>query len=95
MADIKVNKAKEKFVNEIIQDINEIPFVYMKTLYALIHTFKENILTIENIEINTNIEVSDDETNDFDWDNLLDEIHQNRQINNLKLSTKISQLLTE
>jgi len=61
--------------------------------YALIHTFKENILIIEPIN---QIKKSENvETEDFDWDNLINEIHQNRQNNNIKLNSKINQLLTE
>jgi len=95
MIDTKINKAKETFINEIVQDINAIPLVYMKTLYALIHTFKENILTIENVQINNKFSVLEDENDDFNWDNLIDEIHNNRQQNNINLNTKINQLLSE
>lgn len=35
MLETKVNKAKQTFIDEIVQDINDIPFVYMKTLYEL------------------------------------------------------------
>ena len=95
MIDTKVNKAKETFINEIVQDINDIPFVYLRTLYGLIHTFKENILIIENGEINNKLNVQEDENDNFDWDNLIDEIHLNRQRNNINLSSKINQLLSE
>ncbi len=95
MIDTKVNKAKETFINEIVQDINDIPFVYLRTLYGLIHTFKENILIIENGEINNKLNVQEDENDNFDWDNLIDKIHLNRQRNNINLSSKINQLLSE
>lgn len=36
-----------------------------------------------------------DDNDDFDWDNLIDEIHQNRQQNNINLSAKINHLLSE
>lgn len=93
MLETKVNKAKQTFIDEIVQDINDIPFVYMKTLCALIHAFKENVLIIENVEMNNKFDVDDND--DFDWDNLIDEIHQNRQRNNINLSAKISHLSSE
>lgn len=36
-----------------------------------------------------------DNNDDFDWDNLMDEIHQNRQRNNINLTAKINHLLSE
>lgn len=72
---------KQFIINEIVQEINEIPVIYLKTLYALVHSFKETIPYPVDIEEDS-----------FDWDNLLNEIHQNRNKNNLLMSERINQL---
>jgi len=95
MVELKENKVKETFIKEIVQDINDIPIVYLRTLYALIHTFKENILIVENIELQQNAKNKKNQTDDFDWDNLIDEIHRNRQQNNEKMNLRVNNLFVE
>lgn len=73
---------KDILVNEILKEINEVPLVYLKTLYALIHSFKETIPIPNKIQEEVN------EIN-FDWDELLNEIHNNRNNNNILLTQKI------
>jgi cell division protein FtsL len=80
------NKLKAHFIKQIIQDINDIPIIYLKTLYVIIHTFKENILVIEPISSQKLSQL--DESDDFDWDNLIDEINTNRQKNNINRKTR-------
>ncbi len=80
MSDSKDTNLKEVFIREILQDINDVPIVYLRTLTALIHTFKENILTVERLDIK-----QDYQEDNFDWDDLIDSIHTNRQRNNERL----------
>ena len=74
--------SKEILVNEILKEINEVPVIYLKTLYALIHSFKETI-PIPEKTLNNEMETN------FDWDELLNEIHSNRDKNNILLSKKV------
>ena len=94
MLDLKENKFKETYIKEILEDINDIPVVYLKTLYALIHSFKENILIVEHADYKQNTKTLNQDNDDFDWDSLIDEIHNNRRLNNDKLSLKINNLST-
>jgi hypothetical protein len=94
MVDVKKKIAKDLFIQQIMGEINEIPLIYLKTLYALVHTFKENILTIqpENRIVKAPTQTDDDA---FDWDNLLNDIYLNRQKNNQLLTNRINQFLTD
>ncbi len=94
MVEVKQKIAKDLFLAQIMSDINEIPLVYLKTLYALVHTFKENILTIPP-ENAMPMPTPKDEEDNFDWDNLLKDIHLNRQKNNLLLTHRIHSFLTD
>ena len=92
METFKEKQIKENFIQEIIQEINEIPINYLRTLYAIVHTFKENILIVEPVP---QISPSSEEKNDdFDWDELIDEIHQERQRNNLAIQQKMDELFS-
>ena len=42
----KKSISKNVLLEQIMLEINEVPLVYLKTLYAIIHSFKENISTI-------------------------------------------------
>jgi hypothetical protein len=95
MVEVKQKIAKDLFIAQIMSDINEIPLIYLKTLYALVHTFKENILTIQPEENTIPMPAPKDEEDAFDWDNLLKDIHLNRQKNNLILTNRINQFLTD
>jgi hypothetical protein len=81
MVEIKKNISKEIFIQQIVSEINEIPLIYLQTLYSLVHTFKENILAIPPQP--TPAIVPTEEV--FDWDNLLNDIYLNRQKNNQAL----------
>lgn len=76
---------KDVLVNEILKDINEVPLIYLKTLYALIHSFKETIPMPDKFKE----ELSEKE---FDWDELLNEIHSNRKKTNILLNQKLGML---
>lgn len=77
---------KEILINEIIKELNDVPAIYLKTIFALIHSFKETIPVPQNLKEN-----SDDK--DFDWDELLDEIHINRKKTNLRMNQRVELLL--
>jgi hypothetical protein len=87
MVEVKQKIAKDLFIAQIMSEINEIPLIYLKTLYALVHTFKKNIITIQSE--NSIVLPPKDEDENFDWDNLLKDIHLNRQKNNLLLTNRI------
>ena len=57
MIKISQNKTKEIFIKDIVNELNAIPTAHLKTIYSIIHTFKESIRK--------------DEPTDF-WDNLTD-----------------------
>ena len=90
MANLAESKLKDKFIIEIVNEINEIPVIYYKTIYEIIHTFRENM---PNIQLENNAENYNEI--EFDWDNLLNEIHLNRQKNNLLLNEKVNHLFQE
>ena len=71
---MKEQEIKAAFVEDMVAEINEVPFMYLKTLKALIHAFKENISSLPAPTKETE--------EDFDWEEMLSEIHQRRQENN-------------
>jgi hypothetical protein len=89
MVEIKKNISKEIFIQQIVSEINEIPLIYLQTLYSLVHTFKENILAIPPQP--TPAIVPTEEV--FDWDNLLNDIYLNRQKQNQALTNRINSVL--
>lgn len=91
MVEIKKNISKEIFIQQIVSEINEIPLIYLQTLYSLVHTFKENILAIPPQPTSTPAIASTEEV--FDWDNLLNDIYLNRQKNNQALTNRINSIL--
>jgi hypothetical protein len=72
------SEIKSAVVEDIMAEINEVPAIYLTTLKALIHAFKENVLKIP-LPTQTN---SNDVENEFDWDEMLTDIHLQRQKNN-------------
>jgi hypothetical protein len=72
------SEIKSAVVEDIMAEINEVPAIYLTTLIALIHAFKENVLKIP-LPTQTN---SNDVENEFDWDEMLTDIHLQRQKNN-------------
>ncbi len=79
---------KEILINEIVKELNEIPVIYLRTIFALIHSFKETIPFPQQFK-------TSDREEDFNWDSLLDEIHQNRKQTNLKMKNRMEVLLGE
>jgi hypothetical protein len=89
MAEIKKNISKEIFIQQIVNEINEIPAIYLQTLYGLVHTFKENILIVTPQASTTLVTLEDT----FDWDDLMNDIYINRQKNNELLTKRMETIL--
>lgn len=89
MAETQKNISKKLLIEQIMLDINDVPAVYLKTLYAIIHSFKENITTIQPPQ--SPLPVSEDDDN-FDWDSLLHDVHANRQKNNTLIHNRLQAL---
>ena len=92
MVEAKKSKAQKFIVEQILLDINEIPLVYLRTLQGIVHSFKENIVAIQSQQKPTDVTDSTEEATDFDWDNLLTDIHANRQKNNLTIHNRLQKL---
>ncbi len=90
MVEIKKNISKEIFIQQIVSEINEIPLIYLQTLYGLVHTFKENILAIPPQPAPAAPPPTEEV---LDWDLLLKDIYLNRQKNNQALTQRIQSLL--
>ncbi|MEA3443221.1 MAG: hypothetical protein U9R19_00690 [Bacteroidota bacterium] len=74
MIETKQNKLKEVFIKDIVNDLNSIPPQYLKTIYSIIHTFKDSSRNQVHLNkflenwLNTQL---NDKTADS-WDNLSD-----------------------
>lgn len=79
--------SKDTLIKEIVNEINGIPIIYLKTLYALIHSFKETIPIPDQLST----ELADN----FNWDELLEEIHSNRNKTNQHFQKRTSVLFGE
>ena len=80
---------KKYMIEQIMLDINEIPLVYLRTLQRIVHSFKEDIVAIQPQQKATAVTDAIEETTIFDWDNLLTDIHANRQKNNLTIHNRL------
>jgi hypothetical protein len=89
MVEIQNPIIKKKMIEQILLDINEVPLVYLKTLQAIIHSFKENVSIIPTESIPSQAIEAETVLDDFDWDNLLEDIHSQRQANNQHIHQKI------
>ena len=94
MAKAHKNIAKNSIIEQIMLEINEVPLVYLKTLYAIIYSFKENIVTIQPTQIPLPISESVSEEDNFDWDSLLNDIQSNRKKNNMLIHNRLPELIS-
>lgn len=87
----KTSISKDVLLEQIMFEVNAVPLVYLKTLYAIIHSFKENISTIQPTQTASSVTETISEE-DFDWDSLLNDIHTNRKKNNLAVHNRLQEL---
>ena len=92
MAKTQKITSKKYLIEQIMLEINEVPLVYLKTLHAIIHSFKENIVTIQPPQTPIPAQEPISEEDNFDWDTLLNEIHTNRKNNNLLIHNRLQEL---
>ena len=86
------NIAKNALIEQIILEINQVPLVYLKTLHAIIHSFKENIVTIQPTQSSLPTSESIATEDNFDWDSLLNDIQTNRKKNNMLIHNRLTEL---
>jgi len=79
---------KKMLLKNILIELDNIPENYLKNLYEIIHTFR---IYIPKKQINE----EEKQDNDLIWDELIDEIYQNRENNNKKLDSKINNLFEQ
>lgn len=84
---MKEQEIKAAFVEDMVAEINEVPVMYLKILKALIHAFKENVLSLPS--------PTKKEEDEFDWEEMLSEIHQKRQENNKIQFQKMDSLFSD
>ena len=84
---MKEQEIKAIFVAEMMAEINEVPVMYLKTLKALIHAFKENISSLPA--------PTKEAEEEFDWEEMLSEIHERRQENNKIQFQKMDNLFSD
>ena len=92
MAKTHKNIAKNALIEQIILEINQVPLVYLKTLHAIIHSFKENIVTIQPTQSPLPTSESIATEDNFDWDSLLNDIQTNRKKNNMLIHNRLTEL---
>ena len=87
----------KKLITGIVTEISTVPQEYLQTLYAIIHSFRTNlpIKNVDKITKKTLINKTILEEADFDWDNLLNEISENRKISNKKIFNRMTNLVSE
>ena len=76
---------KKTLLKNILIELDNIPENYLKNLYEIIHTFRIYIPQKQ-------IDEEKKQNNDLIWDELIDEIYQNREDNNKRLNSKINNL---
>lgn len=69
---------KKILLKNILLELNQLPEVYLKHWFELIHTFCEWLPVQDEMP-------SAAKNEDFDWDALVDEVMDNRQQNNQKM----------
>ncbi len=74
MDNIKIDR--KTITIDILKEVNSLPFEYLKTLYAMVHSFRVN-LPSKNIAL--------EKKENFNWDNLIEEININRKSNNERM----------
>lgn len=92
MAKTQKNVTKNYLIEQIMLEINQVPSVYLQTLYGIIHSFKENIVNIQPTQNPLLEPKPQPEEDNFDWDNLLNEIQDNRKKNNALIHNRLQEL---
>jgi hypothetical protein len=77
-------KSKEILIRKIVEELKNIPDDYLKNVYEIIHTVRENVPARK-------LKKKSDEAI---WDQVLDEIHQAREQQNRELNDKLDRLFT-
>ncbi|MBW8051861.1 MAG: hypothetical protein FVQ77_16285 [Cytophagales bacterium] len=78
---------KKTLLKNILIELDNIPVNYLKNLYEIIHTFR---IYVPQKQID--IDDEKEQYNDLIWDELIDEIYQNREDNNKRLNSEINNL---
>lgn len=77
-------KSKEILIRKIVEELKNIPDDYLKNVYEIIHTVRENV-PARKLKKKSDEEI---------WDKVIDEIHQVREQHNKALNKKLDQLFT-
>jgi hypothetical protein len=81
---------KQAIIKNIIKELDKIPLVYLQSLYQIIRTFRKHLpVATKKMDV---LAVKPTEDN-FDWDELIDNVHANRKRNNERMHRNIEHLI--
>ncbi len=92
---IEIQENKEDVIRNIVMELSIVPDEYLQTLYAIIHSFRTHLPDehFAAIEKNKKIEMQKENSENFDWNDLLSDIFENRRNNNLNMNKRIDKLM--
>jgi hypothetical protein len=73
---------KQLLLKKMLLELNDLPVVYLKHWYELIHTFRQTLTTKEPLDSQA--------MSDFDWDDFIEEVSNSRRSNNQRLADNLS-----
>lgn len=69
-------------IKNILKELDKIPLIYLQNIYQIVRTFRKHLPIIPIKE----------QQKAFDWDELIDNVHTNRQRNNERMAKNIDNI---
>ena len=86
MENQELDSSKKQLVVSILKELEQIPQGYLKVIFSMIQAFRKNLPITKN---ESTIE------NEFDWEQLSDEIMDRRKIDNRDFFDRIDEFVKE
>lgn len=80
MMQTQEHRSEEELIKNIIKELSSVPKEYLQTLHAMIHSFRTHLPA--------ELPDAERDSEDFDWDGLVDDIYKNRRANNEQFNSK-------
>ena len=87
MENENVNQQEKQLFLNILQELEQIPQEYLKMVFGVVQAFRQNLPSTIN--------ESKEDIENFDWEELSDEIMERRKENNQQLFNRIDNFVNE